>query len=220
MFDLEPPPEAYVVECRAIVVGADQEQLVLSRSPFAPAIPGRASDVGHVDDVPIERVVGDGDGTLLHIVDPAATPHRFAPGQEVTPRIDWDRRFAMMRLHTAQHLAYLGFETIHGPAKRHDRMVEHDRAYVDIEPTRALPDGVVGYAIASWMERVVADDLLISSLAHPTEPARRYWYVDGVGSVACTGLHPESTGAVGPFDLEVEEGGRGDIRLTVRLKLR
>ncbi|MCP3988460.1 MAG: hypothetical protein GY724_05285 [Actinomycetia bacterium] len=218
MFDLDRRPNAYSVDFDAVVEGIHRNWIVLDTTLLLPDSAERESDSGRIDNVAVHQVVEGCDGLLMHQVAEPHLPHCLEIGKRVAGQVDWDRRLSMMRLHSAQHLAYLGFEAVHGSAKRQGRRVAADYSFVEIEPVRELPRQVASAAISSWMERVVADDLLIAALSRGAEPDRRYWHVDGVGTIACSGLHPETTGEVGRFDLKVSEGHNGLIRLTTRLK--
>ena len=218
MFDVDRRPSSYSVDFEAVVEGVHRNWVVLDHTNFRPESAESESDIGVIAEVPVTQVVEGGEGLLMHQLAESHLPHSLELGSRVHCRVDWCRRFTRMRLHSAQHLAYLGFEAVHGPAKRQGRRVAADYSFVEVEPLRHLPTNVATAAISSWIERVVADDLLITALSRGSEPDRRYWHVDGVGTVACSGLHPETTGEVGLLDLKVSQDDNGLVRLTTRLK--
>ncbi len=218
MFDLDRRPNAYSIDFDALVEGVHRNWVVLDATYLLPDSAERESDSGWINDVPVHQVVEGCDGLLMHQIAESHLPHCLEIGQRVVGQVDWGRRLSMMQLHSAQHLAYLGFEAVHGPAKRQGRRVAADYSFVELEPARQPSTPAAAVAISSWMERVVADDLLIAVLSRGAEPDRRYWHVDGVGTIACSGLHPETTGEIGRFDLKVSEGHNGLVRLTTRLE--
>ncbi len=217
MFELDRRPSAYSVDFEAVIEGVHRNWIVLDKTLFLPDTAERESDCGLINELRVDQVVVGGGGFLMHQLSESHLSPCLEIGRPVTGQVDWERRFSMMRLHSAQHLAYLGFEAVHGPAKRQGRWVAADHSFVEVEPVRRLTTEVSAAPIMSWMERVVADNLLITPLSRGAEPDRRYWHVDGVGTIACSGLHPETTGEVGDFDLNVFEGHTGLIRLTTRL---
>jgi Ser-tRNA(Ala) deacylase AlaX len=107
---------------------------------------------------------------------------------------------------------YFGFVALHGPAERCDRSVTTRSASVDLR--YGEPETVKVDVLEEWLVRVVADDLLITVVTHQ---GRRYWHVDGIGTSACSGLHPESTRHVGDVDVAVEPHAGSGLRLSVHL---
>ncbi|WP_201525789.1 alanine--tRNA ligase-related protein, partial [Enterobacter cloacae] len=106
--------DAYLRECRATVAAVLPDGgIVLDRTVFYPLGGGQAGDAGVLvrDDgreVPIAdtRKGKDAEGkptaAIVHVPAPGAEPP--AVGEEVTARIDWERRHRLMRFHTTTHL--------------------------------------------------------------------------------------------------------------------
>ena len=96
-------------ECTATLLRADERGLLLDRTVFYPQGGGQAGDAG-------ELVFADGrvialadtkkgeGGEILHIPAADQSLEGLVPGLALTARIDWQRRFAHMRFHTATHL--------------------------------------------------------------------------------------------------------------------
>ncbi|MHB8352027.1 MAG: alanine--tRNA ligase-related protein, partial [Thermoplasmata archaeon] len=106
---LEGPDAAYVRSFEARVVALPPGGVVLDRTFFYPEGGGQPSDTGELApaESPGLRVVGvlrSGSGVIHRLArrDPRAGLIRI--GAEVTGTIDWPRRYAHMRAHTAQHL--------------------------------------------------------------------------------------------------------------------
>jgi misacylated tRNA(Ala) deacylase len=97
--------DAYARQFEARVVAVRPEGVVLDRTTFYPAGGGQPSDAGvltSADGVScsVRDVRKDPDG-ILHLL---AEPARLAAGDRVRGEIDWDRRLAHMRYHTALHI--------------------------------------------------------------------------------------------------------------------
>lgn len=94
--------DSYAQEFDATVTGIDAEQngVLLDRTAFYPGGGGQPHDLGtlEIDGVtlPVTKIARGN----LHIVD-GALP---AVGAAVTGRIDWARRYRLMRTHTAMHI--------------------------------------------------------------------------------------------------------------------
>jgi len=78
--------------------------VILDRTVFYPGGGGQPADQGHLRagdrawQVRAARKSGD---DIVHELEPGVAPP--APGDRVTAEIDWDRRYALMRTHTALH---------------------------------------------------------------------------------------------------------------------
>ncbi len=103
--------DAQLRECSATVLRVEAEAVILDRTVFYPLGGGQAGDAGELRlaDDRVLRVLdtrkGEG-GEIRHLIDPAQAEvlATLQPGQPVLARIDWARRFAHMRFHTATHL--------------------------------------------------------------------------------------------------------------------
>ena len=99
--------DAYARDAVGKVVRHTEEGgIVLNGSVFYPTSGGQPGDAGRLswDGGEIEiatTVKGEGEDIVLVPAEPSALP---PVGTEVRQRIVWDRRYAMMRMHTALHL--------------------------------------------------------------------------------------------------------------------
>ena len=95
--------ESYVKEFQAIVTGVFDGGVVLDRTAFYTGGGGQPSDSGTLTDGDREyRVTGvkRSGGNLVHQID----GHLPAVRATVNGLIDWDRRYLLMRTHTALHI--------------------------------------------------------------------------------------------------------------------
>jgi len=100
--------DAYLKTATAKVVAADNGVVVLDRTIFYPLGGGQPGDTGVLVRGNGERIAiadtrkGAEPGTVAHMLAPGATMP--AAGETVTLELDWDRRYRLMRLHTALHV--------------------------------------------------------------------------------------------------------------------
>ncbi len=95
--------DAYLRDFDARVIEADTEgrRVALDRTAFHPTGGGQPHDTGAIAGQPVVDVRTEGD-LVWHTLDgPGAT---LAVGEVVQGEIDWDRRYALMRTHTALHV--------------------------------------------------------------------------------------------------------------------
>jgi misacylated tRNA(Ala) deacylase len=96
--------DAYVRDFAAVVTGVvGEDGVILDRTAFYPGGGGQPCDYGVLEDgdevwqvVRTRRV----DGELVHFLDRAAPQ----TGRALLGRLDWERRYELMRTHTAMHI--------------------------------------------------------------------------------------------------------------------
>jgi len=99
MTDLLYLRDAYLRAFEATVVDVREGAVALDGTAFYPTGGGQPHDTGSLAGVPVTDVRKDGD-VVWHVLDGEPPPE----GATVTGVIDWDRRHALMRTHTALHV--------------------------------------------------------------------------------------------------------------------
>ena len=104
MTDLLFLTDAYVKEFEAVVTAVSPEGIILDQTAFYPGGGGQPNDVGWL-------VVGDtrwpvtkvrkASGQVVHQLPAEA---ELTVGTAVTGQLDWERRYQLMRTHTAMHI--------------------------------------------------------------------------------------------------------------------
>jgi Ser-tRNA(Ala) deacylase AlaX len=104
--------DSYLKECDALVESVAGKEVVLDQSIFYPRGGGQPADTGKLviasgSELRVLNVVKK-DGKIIHELEnepkTEAGNHELAPGARVRCIIDWDRRYAIMRMHTAAHV--------------------------------------------------------------------------------------------------------------------
>ena len=93
--------DGYLKEFDALVtaVNPDEKAITLDRTAFYPGGGGQPNDMGMLGGLKVLKVRKAGD-EVLHIVE-GDLP---SVGARVHGRLDWDRRYRLMRTHTAMHI--------------------------------------------------------------------------------------------------------------------
>jgi misacylated tRNA(Ala) deacylase len=100
--------DAYLKAASARVLAVSERGIELDRTIFYPLGGGQPGDSGALLRPNGERIViadtrkGEGVDAVLHVPAPGAATLQV--GEEVQLEIDWPRRYALMRLHTALHV--------------------------------------------------------------------------------------------------------------------
>ncbi len=149
------------------------------------------------------------------IVYTLAEGHGLQAGQEVLIRIDWDRRYRLMRLHFAAELILeIVTRALPGIVKI-GAHIAADKARIDF----AWPESLAP-RYPEWLaeaERLIEADHAIVSAFADEAAQRRYWEVEGFARVPCGGTHLRRTGEVGRIALKRNNIGKGKERVEIRL---
>jgi misacylated tRNA(Ala) deacylase len=222
--------DAYRREFDATVVSVRADAVALDVTAFYPTGGGQPHDTGTLEDGRVVDVRKEGD-LVWHTVD------RPAPGEgePVHGAIDWDRRHALMRTHTALHVLCGVIWNEWGKSVTGGNM-EPLTARMDFE-FDPLPEGfgprveglVNGELVAarpievSFLPRATAlgdDDLIRTKVNLIPESVQEIRVVDIVGldKQADGGTHVRTTDEVGRVQVvKTESKGKGNKR--IRLKV-
>lgn len=94
--------DAYLREFDACVTAVDGPSVALDRTAFYPTGGGQPHDAGTLGGVAVSGVTKEG-SDVWHVLD-TSTAGVPAVGERVAGRLDWERRHALMRTHTALHV--------------------------------------------------------------------------------------------------------------------
>ena len=228
--------DAYATRFEAQVVRQEPDGLVLDRTAFFPGGGGQPADQGTITWSGGElRVTGIArrDGLPVHLVEGGPPPPE---GAAVTGRLDWERRYAHMRTHTALH-------TLCGVIGRdHGAMVTGGsfdglRARMDFE-LPAMTADLAEQVEAALRKEVEADRRVTVSFVPPEEllarpelirtrtnlvppglEVVRVIEIEGLDRQADGGTHVRSTAEVGEVRVVGHESkGRHNKRLRIELE--
>jgi misacylated tRNA(Ala) deacylase len=224
--------DAYLKECEAIVAAVTETGgIVLDRTVFYATSGGQPADRGTLLDgagVPIalSNVVftDPGKTEIAHI--PAAGAPPLKAGDEVRAVIDWETRYARMRMHTALHLlsAILPYPVTGGSVHEVDSRLDFDipEAGLDKEAITARLAEMVA-ADAEVRDRWISDAELEAnpglvktmSVKPPMGSGRvRLVEIVGLDLQPCGGTHVRRTSEVGAVRVSViEKKGKQNRRV-------
>ena len=223
--------DAYLRECDAVVTAVDDDGIELDRTVFYPLGGGQPGDVGTLD----------WDGGSLEITDtrygatrairhvPAADAALPAPGTAVRCRIDWDRRYRHMRMHTALHLlgAVLRYGVTGGNISAAKSRLDFDMEEgIDKEAVGASVNALVDadHPVGSrWISDAELDNQPELVRTMSVQPPRghgrvRLLEIEAVDLQPCGGTHVARTGEIGSVRIgKVEKKGRRNRRVNIHL---
>ncbi len=226
--------DAYLREVDATVTAVDASgrRVALDRTVFYPTGGGQAHDTGTLAGLPVVEVRKDGDEVWHTLGGEGALP---GLGVEVRGELDWERRHALMRTHTALHVLCGVIWREWGTAVTGGNM-EPLSARMDFE-FDPLPEGFGARVEALVNEELAADrpievgflprgtavadeDLIRTkvSLIPASVPEIRVVDIVGLDKQADGGTHVHSTAEVGRvIVLKTESKGKGNKRIRLQV---
>ncbi len=223
--------DPYVSKFKARVLGTLGRYLVLDATAFYPEGGGQLGDRGRIcfDGECVEVVdtqkVGD---VVVHVL---AKEVSVESGKEVYAEIDWERRYRLMRHHTATHLLLgalrkvLGEHVWQAGAEKTEHRARLDVTHYklpsreEIEEVERLVNQAISMRLevrASEMDRNVAEEkygFVLYQGGVPLTPTIRVVEIPGWDVEACFGTHVRNTSEVGAFKIvKVEKIADGVVR--------
>lgn len=224
-------------ESRVLAVDADRRAVALAATAFFPTGGGQPYDTGTLDShggpLAVTDVTKDRDGVVWHLLgDGAELP---SIGQVVRGALDWDRRYLIMRLHTAQHVmngiiwrdhrAHVTGAQISPPQARLDfelaTMSQAFARHLEAAINEVVRDDLP--VCPRWLPRSEADRdpslmrLKANLIPRSIDPLRVIDII-GLDRQADGGTHVAATGEVGEVEVvKAESKGRSNKRVRIAL---
>lgn len=200
----------YLKAFKANVLGLRDEGVLLDRTAFYAEAGGQAGDTGVLGgERVIDTKVGK-DGVILHYMEDSPG---FKVGDVVEGVIDWERRYRIMRLHTASHIMEYFLWKRYGYMKRTGSYVDDKKDRADyVHEDRLDPD---------TLKEVESDTNAFLAEGHPVkievdDEGMRHWSCGPV-EMLCAGTHVRNTSEVGLIKLKRRNPGRGSERVETSL---
>lgn len=226
--------DSYLRTCEARIDSVNAlGGIVLDRTVFYPTAGGQPGDKGLIQldngaSIEIATTLYDKEtGDIVHV---PSQPTGFEPGQAVTCALDWERRYAHMRVHTCLHLlcALLPYPVTGGSISEGEGRLDFD-----------IPEaGLDKEALTEELNALIARDARISTEWIPEEeldarpelvrtmavsPPRgsgkvRLVRIADIDLQPCGGTHVAATGEIGSATVtKIEKKGAQNRRVRIRL---
>ncbi|RPI78684.1 MAG: alanyl-tRNA editing protein [Desulfobacteraceae bacterium] len=203
--------DPYLTELDATVVAVNGDLITLNRTIFFAFSGGQESDSGAIAGLKVLEAKKEG-AEIFYQLEPG---HNLKPGDPVLIKIDWERRYRLMRLHFAAEIVLELINQNYGNPEKIGAHISANKARIDFRWTGSIADRF-GFLKAE-LEKIVGADLEIVSDFSDQEKEIRYWEVKGFGKVACGGTHLKRTGEVGEVKLKRDNIGKGKERVEITI---
>lgn len=229
--------DAYKAEFSAIVTKVEGKFIQLDRTAFYPTGGGQPNDIGAITINGTTYSIVDVTKENDEIIHTSDTLVNARLGDCATGKIDWERRYSIMRYHTALHLFNAIVEKRYATAVTRGNQIYQDRARIDLDLNELNREKA---------QELIKDANLIAKEAHTvrsrnvtretalsipaiakTEPGRalinsldiiRLVEIEGVDIQMDGGTHVKNTSELGTFNLKAFENkgtGRKRVELTL-----
>tara|TARA_B100001245_G_scaffold95879_1_gene69606 strand:- start:1536 stop:2249 length:714 start_codon:yes stop_codon:yes gene_type:complete len=223
--------DGYLKECNAVVVTAYDGVIVTDQTVFYPEGGGQPGDTGWIMGTDgREFVVTD----TQKDAETGEQQHRLSTdfdlptvGETVTLKLDWERRYRLMRMHSCMHMLCAAI-----PAPVTGGSIQDGRGRLDFD----LPDPVDKEEVTDRLNALIAQDSSMQmrwisdeeladkpelvrtmSVKPPTGSGQvRIVEFEGIDLQPCGGTHVASTGEIGRVRVrKIEKKGRQNRRVIV-----
>jgi len=226
----------YLREFDATVIATDENSVILDRTLFYPLGGGQNWDTGTLSfesgKVEVTEVRGRGD--VQHFV---GEDHGLEAGDTIEGEIDWDRRHAHMRMHTAQHLVSGIVYEMYDGARTVGNQIHANRSRIDFNPIKFTEEMIeeLFHKANEMVETnlAVTDCIMTREEINAIMPAERtnmdllpisvkqlrvIKIGDNVDLCPCAGTHIRALGEIGELEfLGRKNKGKGTTRVSYTL---
>lgn len=201
--------DPYQTELNTHVTSVAGQQITVAQTIFYAFSGGQESDTGTIDRWRVLQARNEG----FEIFYTLETENALQVGDPVTMRIDWERRYRLMRLHfAAEIILELVYQTLPGIQKIGAHIAQ-DKSRIDFE---------WGENLSTLFPRLDEKSAALIQANHPIISAfsdeanqRRYWEIEGFARVACGGTHLRTTGEIGTLELRRKNVGKDKERIEI-----
>ena len=222
--------DPYLSSSEATVVAVREEGLILDKTVFYPEGGGQPGDIGRIANnifgADVTNTIKSTDG-ILHLTDNKLGS--ISVGDNVEIDIDWERRYSLMRMHTALHILC---SIVDGAVTGGSVGVQKSRLDFDIPGERPDKESLTQQlmeivdrnypVISSWIsdqELQENPDLIRTMSVKPptgTGQVRMIRIGDAIDFQPCGGTHVKSTGEIGKIKIsKIENKGKQNRRINL-----
>ena len=222
--------DPYLSSNEATVVAVLEEGLILDKTVFYPEGGGQPGDMGRIANNTFEADVTNtikSTGGILHLIDNKLGS--ISAGDDVKIDIDWERRYSLMRMHTALHILC---SIVDGAVTGGSVGVQKSRLDFDIPGERPDKESLTQQlmeivdrnypVVPSWIsdqELQENPDLIRTMSVKPptgTGQVRMIRIGDAIDFQPCGGTHVKSTGEIGKIKIsKIENKGKQNRRINL-----
>ena len=220
--------DMYATTTDATITEIIGNTVVVDQTVFFAEGGGQVGDTGLLNDyrvVDTQKKVGPDTKMLLHESFPSirlntnnahileVEPNGLQVGDKVSLKIDWERRYRIMRNHSATHIVLLVINRLIGELPVKGCLLESEKGRIDFG-SKISPDQIP--EIEKKCNDLIQRGLPIENSMLENEPEALFWKCDGE-VMPCGGTHVANTSEIGPIKLKRRSQGKKLDRIYIEV---
>ena len=201
--------DPYLTTIETVVESAVANSITLRETIFYAFSGGQESDAGTIGGYPVLDARKSGLDILYFL----PQGHKLKPGDNVQIKIDWDRRYRLMRLHFAAELILELVYRELGNVEKVGAHISPEKARIDFHWQKNISPFFP--QLTAKAQLLIDQNLEIISAYSDENSQTRYWEVANFARVPCGGTHLKRTGEVGKIRLKRKNIGKDKERIEV-----
>ncbi|MBL7169853.1 MAG: phenylalanine--tRNA ligase subunit beta [Candidatus Aenigmarchaeota archaeon] len=202
--------DPYMKETKAKVTEINGKEVVLDKTLFFAFSGGQASDRGTINEIPVVDAKKE-NHRIVHVLE---NKPNFKIGDTVQLKLDWERRYKLMKLHTAAHIVYYPFTEKLGRPKIIGSNINPEKARIDFLYDKPISEVIP--EIEKESSQTISQGLEIKTELDKKEVEKRWWRC-GKWGMPCGGTHVKNTSEIGKIKLKRKNIGAGKERVEIYL---
>lgn len=199
----------YEKEFDAEVNEVKENRVVLDRTLFYPTGGGQICDTGYLGEIKVTKVEEE-NGKILHFLE----ENIFKPGDKVHGKIDWEKRYKLMKLHSAVHIVYFMFAKIYGEKEVIGSNITQNKGRIDFALNENINKNLT--EIENMTNQFIAEAHKIETYEDSESNKLRIWECAG-NKMPCGGTHVKNTEEIKEVRLKRKNIGGGKERIEVKI---
>ena len=204
--------DPYLTELKAKITGISGDDITLDQTIFYAFSGGQESDEGTIDGRKVLQARKE-DKNIIYTLESTSG---LKVGDEVLIKIDWTRRYRLMKLHFSAEIVLELITQKFPGIEKIGAHIASDKARLDFKYDGNLLE-VLSEIEKSANEIIIRNEKIKSDFSD-VENERRYWEIPGFAKVPCGGTHIKATGEIGQIDLKRKTAGKGKERVEIYLQ--
>lgn len=207
--------DPYATECNAEVTSIAGNVIKIDQTLFFAFSGGQESDKGTIGGIEVANAIKEGDKeNIIDIAYELSEPPTFKVGDTVTIQINKERRYNLMKLHSAVHLLYYILEKEIGKFTTIGSHIAEQKARLDL--LWQTPISPLLPSLQGKLNTLIAGSHSIQRETDSNNPDMWWWICNG-WRMPCGGTHVKTTNEIGSVNLKRVNIGRGKERIEIIL---
>lgn len=209
--------DPYLKECDSKITKIQDSKVYLDQTIFYAFSGGQESDSGNIAGAKVMEAKKEGDDISYSLEPSSPVLNTLKPGDTVRVEIDWEKRFRLMRLHSAAHIVFRLLEVKLNINEVIGSNITSDKARLDF----LYPENISPHLndILNSAKKLIQSNLAINTYYDEQDKTRRVWQLGDFPDwkMFCGGTHVKSSGEIGEILLKRKNIGQGKERIEILL---